>query len=202
MTSISTEHECIFVHIPRCAGTAMKTALFEQLGGHLTSSEWRKRCSERWRDYFKFTFIRNPWDRTVSNYEYARMSNSFWHGGSDKPLHPKHQVLQEASFDEFVDLLYRGQLPIDVVGQDQGDRHLFSLRYFIGDGCEMDFIGRLENLAADFKIVCDHLGLEDVELPVLNASSRRPYSEYYCRDTRRKVGEVYRADIRTFGFDF
>ena len=54
--------QCIFVHIPKCAGVSIASSLFGNLGGgHATLSEYRLvfDCRE-FNRYFKFAVVRNP----------------------------------------------------------------------------------------------------------------------------------------------
>ena len=63
------EYKCIFVHVPRTGGVAIAKSLFGNLGGsHISISLYRKVFSDVFDGYYKFTFVRNPWDRLVSAY--------------------------------------------------------------------------------------------------------------------------------------
>ena len=76
--------------------------------------------------------------------------------------------------------------------------------YFICDDnlqVQMDFVGRLENIDADFRALCERLNVKS-ELNCLNASDHRHYSEYYTDDLREKVASIYAKDIATFGYRF
>jgi hypothetical protein len=64
-----------------------------------------------------------------------------------------------------------------------------------------DFVGRYESLAADFRAVCQHLGIE-ATLPHENATAHAPYRDYYTPATRAVVERVYRRDLDLFGYDF
>jgi len=74
---ISHEHRCIFVHLPRCAGTSIERWIvgadwwqIEPATKHLIASQARRRYAQYWDDYFKFTIVRNPADRIVSCLKY------------------------------------------------------------------------------------------------------------------------------------
>ncbi len=70
---ISHAFRCIFIHIPRTAGSYIETMIcganwwkVEPKTKHLLSSQAKSIYSDYWDDYFKFSFVRNPWGRMVS----------------------------------------------------------------------------------------------------------------------------------------
>ncbi len=92
---ISHLHKCIFVHIPKCGGTSIENVIWPeprkteelwmgftgpyhnkyQTGGlqHLFATHIREEFGERiFDEYFKFTIVRNPWEKAVSQYFYMR----------------------------------------------------------------------------------------------------------------------------------
>lgn len=66
----------------------------------------------------------------------------------------------------------------------------------------VDFIGRVENLQADFDEVCDRIGIKRRQLPHVNRSAHKPYWEYYDETSRDVVAERFRRDIDYFGYRF
>ncbi len=74
-------------------------------------------------------------------------------------------------------------------------------------GKKVDFIGRYENLENDFKVVAKELSLgSDVSLSHVNSSSSRRkgrhYTEFYTKEARDIVAEIYADDIKMFGYKF
>ena len=65
---------CIFIHIPKCAGVSVSKALFGNLaGGHSRVVDYQLVFnSNEYSNYFKFTFVRNPWDRLVSAFFFLK----------------------------------------------------------------------------------------------------------------------------------
>ncbi len=129
---VSHRHKFIFVHLHKCAGTSITRALipylgrndlvfgctpkFEKLsnksrsqGGlykHSTAREIREYVGEpRWNDYFKFSFVRNPWDLTLSKYYWWHKTPANW---NDDAVIRKKEVM-EMSFAEFVRTLSKRQ---------------------------------------------------------------------------------------------
>ncbi len=135
-------------------------------------------------DYFKFAFVRNPWDRAVSCYQ-------------DKVVKERYKPFKECygkDFDYFVDFLDRQNLKI-------ADRHI-KLQTSAIPVAEMDFIGRLENFDKDFACVLERLNIENTECPHKNASKHKHYSAYYTPRTQEIIARKYKADIDYFGYTF
>jgi hypothetical protein len=67
-------YKCIYVRIPKCASRSISQSLFDNLGGgHKTILEYQLIFSSKeFNSYFKFAFVRNPWDRLVSAYHFLK----------------------------------------------------------------------------------------------------------------------------------
>ncbi|MES1925757.1 sulfotransferase family 2 domain-containing protein [Salinisphaera sp. T31B1] len=189
------ERKAIFIHIPKCAGVAVSQALFGNMaGGHKTLSHYRHVFEPRiLLDYFKFTIVRNPWDRLVSAYSFLRA------GGMDDA--DRNWYAAELShlpdFEAFVtqwlsrESVWRGV-------------HFYPQSYFVESEdprVALDFIGRFENLADDFAYIAERLGVE-ATLALRNDSQRGNYEDYFTPKTRDIVASVYAEDIRRFGYEF
>jgi hypothetical protein len=191
---ISHEHRFIFVHIQKTAGKSLLKPLGLPPGAdHRFARQQRADYGEAlWHAYFKFAFVRNPWDRLVSGYHYRIR------GGSQRPGDLARAKLYPRSFRKFCRNLDRFMnLP---------DEHMFVPQWqWISDPQErmiIDFVGRYEALDQDFETVCRRLGLPVKRLPHVNQSKHRPYPDYYDRETRDLVARAYERDIELFGYSF
>lgn len=94
---ISHQHRCIFIHIPRTAGTSIESWLEptpqwlkSPNEKHLTAIQAKEHYSEFWDDYFKFTIVRHPYSRSFSllsrfsRYYGVRVKNQSIHFGRYK----------------------------------------------------------------------------------------------------------------------
>jgi len=195
---ISLKHEFIFVHIPRTAGTSIEWTLQDETCtllpnewdesrvpdaplNHLTLQQIRDHGflpPERFERFFKFCFVRNPWDRLVSEMFYLREIGML--DGNDAQ-----------AFEEMRNL--------ESVGNHLTLQHDFvTLDSEVG----VDFIGRFENLQNDFDRICDIIGIARRQLPFTNTSTRQPHWNYYDSRTRSWVARRYRRDLEAFGYGY
>ena len=186
--------KCVFVHIPKTAGTSVTNALFGSgTPGHLPLSWFQHIEPEKFAEYFKFAFVRNPWDRLVSGYTYMVGKDSKGRDTAEWIAFLK----QFASFEDFV---------LRWVNEENVERHkTFVPQYrFVYDKhglLSLDFIGRYENLREDYQRICDTLGGGE-PLPHANKSERIDYRQYYSARTHDIVARVYAKDIELFNFTF
>jgi hypothetical protein len=154
---------------------------------HISASEIRKLIGADYYDkLYKFAFVRNPWDRVVSRYHYARG-------------HGSHKLYDEVSsmrnFEEYVEWAVAETKPFlqtNVLCDEDGS-------------ILVDFVGRFESLADDFSTVCNRIGLPQPSLQHLNPSQKREsrsYRKYYSERARALIAEFCRKDIETFGYEF
>jgi hypothetical protein len=189
-------YKCIFVHIPKNAGLSVCYTLFGNTGGsHRKVKDYKEIFSPKtFKRYFKFTFVRNPWDRLVSTYFFLKNG-----GLTEKDrIWAEQNILQYTNFDDFIiNWLTKENINKSLHFQHQ---HVF-LENNSGE-LEIDFIGRFENLDEDFKYVINKIGI-DRSLKKTNTSKRKKsYKEYYSEETKAIVSEVYRKDIELFKYTF
>lgn len=150
-----------------------------------------------YRDYFKFTIVRNPWDRLVSCWsdKFAREKLFTWF---DDALYARVK-----HWSGFLDWL--AELDLDTC-----DAHMRRQSRLVDLGA-VDFVGRLESFDADYAAICARIGVPLAECRRLNVSDRRglgstddrpDYRAFYSDAQAELVGRLYRRDIQIFGYRF
>ena len=189
------QHEALFIHVPKSAGRSVVRGLFDVKSVEHAPAAWYQQLdAERFARYYKFTFVRNPWDRAVSAYTYLYKGGS---AASDEDSQWSAFVGSYDSFDAFI---------CDWLSEENTLRNaLFTPQVvFLKDifgRIDMDFIGRFENLQADFAQVAKTLGV-DAQLPHLNQSRSEDFRSFYTARSRELVASVYAEDIEAFGYEF
>jgi hypothetical protein len=154
----------------------------------LTAAEMRAHDPEGlWGRYYSFAFVRNPWDRLVSEFHWRQQRA------------PERWSFPD--FSMFLDAVIHGW---DFEFDDR--RHIMSQKAFVTDeagGLLVDFVGRHEHLERDMGVVLSRLGLPAARLPVVNRSGGRThYSRYFDAESRAQVARHYADDIAFFGHTF
>ena len=209
---ISYELKCIFIHIPKCGGSSIERALWPkpedlneanlywgfiskyrnkyQTGGlqHLLASQVRQEVGATiFETFYKFAFVRNPWDRIVSQFAYMQQRPD---------LMDYIGMSQGTEFKAYLELIQQKE---HVQWMPQ---HKFLLDE---DGTLLvNQIGRLESFETDFLTILAKLKFkESAQLTHANRSERQPIMEYYndC-ETVEMVADIYSEDIKLLGYCF
>ncbi len=205
---ISHTHRYVFVAIPKTGTHSVRQALREHLSGddleqvglfvnkrfpfaefqdvkhgHISLQQIRPCLGDTIFDaYFKFAFVRNPFDRFVSYC--AFMSRQQGQFEADPKGLMKHVLFTLRPQQH---ILFK---PQHLLLTDQ-------------DGALLcDYLGRVENMQAGYDAVCQRLGLPSVRLGRVNSSRRGDYRQYYDAELIDGVSEYYRRDLELFGYAF
>ena len=158
---------------------------------------------KEYRDYFKFAFVGNPWDRLLSCYLDKMVGNRLFPKVAASAVSAGVEYYVNMPFAEFVEAVH--QVP------DESANAHFRSQYLTvcgPDGEPMaDFVGRFENLREDFARVAEEIGVPGLELPEFNRKSvskrgSRHYREFYDERLQSLVHERYVKDVETFGYSF
>jgi len=191
---------CIFVHVPKAAGTSVARALFDSKSRHVGIARYYAFDPAFAEGAFKFSFVRNPWDRFLSAYHYLARRI-----GAD-PRFPDHRWATHylgpcGDFEGFVrkmaaDARFRREIRRYIHFRDQ-----FDWLAIPGRGMRMDYIGRFETIERDFAHVCQKVGSTAL-LPHERKGQAMRYQDAYDGVGVELVGDLYRRDIAAFGYRF
>ena len=191
---ISIPHRCIFVKVPKTAGTSIAVVLRAANVGkpHRDLREIRSALASIpagpafYESAFKFGFVRNPWDRVVSMYHRKER------GRKDAP----------ADFTDFCEWIEKASDTCIHPSPKQNQRDWLTDD---SDKIAVDFIGRFESLRDGFATICENIGAPNLKLPHENNNARakrKHYTEYYTPALRDLIGEKFAVDVETFGYKF
>lgn len=204
---ISALHKFIFVAVPKTGTHSVRQALRQHMGpkdveqvglfvkkhfpipelaqlqhGHLSLQQIRPYMRpEEWESFFKFAFVRNPFDRFVSYCAFmTRDSGQF----ETDPKAVMRHILEKPPLQH---ILFQPQ-------------HLLVMN---ADGQLLsDYIGRVEEMQRSYDEICERIGIPTAALEKVNASQRRDYRDYYDQALIDGVAKLYARDLELFGYEF
>ncbi|WP_268035274.1 sulfotransferase family 2 domain-containing protein [Algoriphagus sp. PAP.12] len=178
---ISHKHKCIFIHVPKAAGTSIERVFLEDLDldmdnrhalllgastnislgprriSHLLAREYVSGhfiSQELFESYFKFAFVRNPISRIYSTYKFL-------------------------NFDRYVDFDTFVSKKIDRLSEDKMYGFFMKPAYdylFDENGkCLVDYIGKFESISVDFTNIISNINFfsKNIELKHYNKLSNK-----------------------------
>lgn len=193
---VQRKNKCIFIHIPKTAGTSVLSSLNKGINvsrDHVTWQEYKNRSPHFFKNHFKFSFVRNPWDRAVSVYFYLRNG-----GNQQEDLYYK-QIIENnfQTFEKFAE----GFLNKDTIWSH---RLFWPQSFYLIDHqgkLQVDFLGKFESINDDFQYIMKILKIYHT-LPQTNKSPRKEYEKYYTDKTIQKIKNLYSLDIEIFDYHY
>lgn len=205
---ISHTHQYIFFAVPKTATHSVREALrltkspddWEQQvlfgkqsipladiakikHGHISAREIQAALdSEQWRNYFKFAFVRNPYDRFVSICSFLNRQNPEFKSNA---LVWMKTATQRAVFRDRVLVRPQYEQLIDESGL-----------------MVMDYVGRYEALQESMDFVNEALNCPLTPLQLKNTSAHEDYRYYYDDELFELVSDFYKKDIDYFDYEF
>jgi hypothetical protein len=160
-----------------------------------------------WNSYFKFAFVRNPWDWVISFYFF--MWPNIYRPYRQRLWTWPYYIVQVAKrnygkFDERCFWLIYEHMKLFRRGIDSDNRYQYRFLSDASSRLLVDYVGRYERLQSDFDYVCDTVGVPRRELPMRNKGKYRDreYADYYTPESIALVRKHYARDIREFGYTF
>lgn len=210
---ITHDHKLIFIHIPKCAGRSV-SEIFNQRFDQYTLFYYKNEYKKWYDQYSKFAIVRNPYARLVSMYHYIQQHRRHskeqiaWRDLGE-PAPPFHEWV-EKNFKAF-NGPFNPYSPEAERGTDYklGSPHWFSPQYnFLADQNEIILPDvRIFRLEEGMDKVSEWLKLKGVpnpEIPVLNTSSHKHYTEYYDERLIKFLDDYdfIKVDLKAFGYNF
>ena len=202
--AVTSNRDILFVHIQKTGGSSILRALGQEAHPrykHFFASEFRLMCTaEQWDGAFKFAFVRNPWDRLVSWWSMLNAYRDAFRQGARLNRFFTYVFENSVTFEEFILNCHA-----DIADPDGRKCILRNQLDYLTDSdgrILVDFVGKFENLATDFRKITRQLGLPATALEHRNKTSHARYTDYYSNRTRGLIEEAYQRDITQFGYAF
>jgi hypothetical protein len=186
------ERKGLFIHVPKTGGSSIRAALepLRDTRAMFNWHCWARTARDVLADYdafWSFAFVRNPWALHVSWWKYMLA----------QPGHPYHGIVKELG--TFPRYLREGLNPLRMPDNcfDQVDRITD-----VNGNPLVKFVGQLEYIERDWRVVCDALKLGNLQLPHRNRTEPVDWRGWYDEETAAIVRRVNLRDVEQFGYTF
>lgn len=173
------------------------------------------------KDYFTFTFSRNPWDRAVSMWSYGlkKLQKAQSSDAARRKVESSYCSLQD-----MLNLAYKYHLRSSGRGKRRNQGAVSPANsgcgghwaerqwkpYWSEHGSPINFIGRLEHFERDWATVLERIDASGALLrlyraagfEMANDSGHRPFTSYYTPDLRALVARIWASDVRELRYVF
>lgn len=211
--------KAVFIHIPKAGGTSIETCLcdfplfrhklinkYNWYGNiknddikyeldHSTMAYLKNNCKYYNQNYFKFSVVRNPYARLVSEYHYCKYQYSRY----------------IKNLDSFKDFIYEIKSKFKYIIQNKEKDHLYVSHYLpqylfthnYRKVSIVDKVYKLENIKEDWKDICKNLNIEKDLVKVEKYSSKHEYNylDYYNQELKDIVYDLYKDDFIIFNYN-
>ena len=188
------KHKCIFIHIPKTAGVSVSVSLLGSGIANMPALYYKVLLGKgTFNQYFKFAFVRNPFTRLVSAYEFLQGG-----GGGHYDEKIVSIIKPYKSFESFV-MEYLNQNTI------KASRYFRPQHYFVCDSngkIIINYLGHFEELEKDYEFIRNKIGTgEPLKKLNVTKNKRMLIEEYYFNDKiKQKVISLYNKDFELFGY--
>lgn len=214
---ISHKHKCIFIHIPKCAGSSIEKAFgiynpknvvdYNSLTGwcdenklllqHATPQQLIDLGlinSDQWNSYYKFIIYRNSWDKSYSDYVYLYETSNIL-GDFKNYLKGKKEYFNKLNIKNSAKRSYEGSHLLEQIDYFQLNNKIINY----------DLSFEIKNIKDGLKKIILDLELESNYFDVHINKSKfkiRHYSLFYNNKRKALIEKQYKRDIDFFNFCF
>lgn len=198
---INHKYKCIYIHVLKTGGTSIVNEFYPsywnkpniKLNPHFFSTgisnenDWDL-YQEKYKDYFVFSSVRNPWDKFISGWKYCKN-------------------LANLSIDELLNNLPKLDESVPQHHKKNHDwSHISKTQtefIYKNNVLVPNFLIRYENLQEDFDKVCDIIGKPKSKLKHYKKTNRDSYQYYFDNQSQLDLfTNHFKEDIINFNYQF
>ena len=205
------DYDATFIHIPKTGGSSLLVWSENHIDNFVY---YKKHCSVKeakshWNNVgFTFSFVRNPYDRMVSYFEFlgqnaksridARLSGKKVKRNSSDEVDQALVAYYSLGFENWLEDLLAKKDNAYNLGKFQFER---SSPYCCWLDDDVDLIIKIENIQSEFKKIQKILDCYQA-LPLHNTSNHENYKNYYNNRTRFIIEKLFAQDLERFDYEF
>ncbi len=199
---ISHKYKCIYIHVQGTGGTSVENWIcgndwwhIEPKTKHLLASQAKKMYKKYWDEYFKFSIVRNPFDRMVSLNRFpntigVKLKNNILDFNKYKKIYGHPIILEhDHRFYNYFDILKKSHFKETIYGNIIDEK--------------LDYIGRFEEFEKVIEYLRDILKISNVfNFHSSKSKKRCHYKNYYNAKNKEELTDMCRFDLEKYNYKF
>lgn len=195
--TISSQNKYVWFQNTKCASTTIReylskyTQIDDDYQQDWTRSEY---CSLQYTNFYKFAFVRNPFDRLVSTYKDKVVQTRL---GGDQGPEIQYMRLKKCTFEQYIEL---------ITGPFWNKNNHWAEQYHNlpkNFKQELDYIGKIENFDRDIRKIFNNIKIKNYnEIEPKNTTKHMIYKKYYTPYLRSLVEKKFKKDLDMFEYKF
>lgn len=185
--------ECIFIHIPKTAGTSIRKGVWKEYEGPVFGH-----IPKEWSHLFSFAFIRHPLQRLASAY------NMFTQGATGDSTWKLPLDARPLSIKDFIDIVTDENIIYDERRKtfEEKIRH-HTIPQTDDFNClkHAKFVGRFENIDRDFSYIVKRLNIKR-DLPKIHTTTACQWQDIFKEESLEHAIEYYKEDFKLLEYKY
>ena len=193
---VSRRTNSLFIHIPKAAGISFQYGLYnKESSGHISIKSFLNYLGEEtFNKVYKFTIVRNPYQRLISAYIYLRKGGRF----AKNDLEYQKIIGEYENFEDFVLNFFQTNQYLDM------EHFIPQTNWLVDDNgiLRVDYIGYFENIDTEFiKINKQIYGEHSKRVLAKKNITKTPNNLKYNTSMLKIINKVYHKDFELLNYE-
>ncbi|WP_428737639.1 sulfotransferase family 2 domain-containing protein [Sulfurimonas sp.] len=187
------KNKIIFIHVPKAAGTSISYSVYSRTLGHFKARLLKKVLGDLFDKSFKFSVVRNPYNRVRSAYKFVKQNGTGIMGIRNKKVYSSYKF---DTFESFVKLWLK---ETDITKEDYVFQPQYLFTHDENKNILLDKVWKLEEFEKFTREIIHYIDIEQIYH--LNESSKDKKEYVWPEELREIVYEKYKDDFLLFGYE-
>jgi hypothetical protein len=179
--NINKKYKVCFIHIPKTGGTTIELLLFNRNKDNPNSEHLQIDKYHKYYNYFIFSFVRNPYTRIISVYNYYK-------NGGNQTKNDKNLLNKKYNINNFLNFYNKNNM-----------KHLQTQFSFLQNSKYINYTAKFENFEKELNKIFKIINFKHNKH--IEQNRKMKYINYIIRpELINKINKIYKEDFENYGY--